>query len=60
MMSQFVVHSMPGSLYGRAVFATLEEKHADYRLASVTAGNLQVRAASVTADNVQNLSHFRD
>ncbi len=35
-MSQFVVHSMPGSPYGRAVFATLEEKHADYRLASVT------------------------
>ena len=35
-MSEFVVHSMPGSPYGRAVFATLEEKHADYRLAPVT------------------------
>ena len=35
-MSQFVVHSMPGSPYGRAVFAALEEKHADYRLAPVT------------------------
>ena len=35
-MSQFVVHSMPGSPYGRAVFAMLEEKHADYRLAPVT------------------------
>jgi glutathione S-transferase len=35
-MSEFVVHSMPGSPYGRAVFATLEEKRADYRLAPVT------------------------
>jgi hypothetical protein len=25
-MSEFVVHSVPGSPYGRAVFATLEEK----------------------------------
>jgi len=35
-MSEFVVHSIPGSPYGRTVFATLEEKHADYRLAPVT------------------------
>ena len=35
-MSQFIVHSIPGSPYGRAVFATLEEKRADYRLAPVT------------------------
>jgi glutathione S-transferase len=35
-MSEFVVHSMPGSPYGRAVFATLEEKRANYRLAPVT------------------------
>jgi glutathione S-transferase len=35
-MSEFMVHSVPGSPYGRAVFATLEEKRADYRLAVVT------------------------
>jgi glutathione S-transferase len=35
-MSEFIVHSIPGSPYGRAVFAGLEEKHADYRLASLT------------------------
>jgi glutathione S-transferase len=35
-MSEFVVHSMPGSPYGRAVFATLEEKRAGYRLAPIT------------------------
>lgn len=34
-MSAFIVHSIPGSPYGRAVFATLEEKRADYRLAPV-------------------------
>ncbi len=35
-MSEFIVHSVPGSPYGRTVFATLEEKRADYRLAPVT------------------------
>ena len=35
-MSEFVVHSVPGSPYGRAVFATLEEKRANYRLVPVT------------------------
>ena len=35
-MSEFIVHSIPGSPYGRAVFSTLEEKRADYRLAVVT------------------------
>lgn len=34
-MSEFIVHSIPGSPYGRAVFATLEEKGAPYRLAPV-------------------------
>jgi glutathione S-transferase len=34
-MSEFIVHSVPGSPYGRAVFATLEEKGARYRLAPV-------------------------
>lgn len=31
-MSEFIVHSVPGSPYGRAVLAVLEEKGADYRL----------------------------
>lgn len=31
-MSEFVVHSVPGSPFGRAVLATLEEKGAAYRL----------------------------
>jgi glutathione S-transferase len=35
MMSAFVVHSVPGSPYGRAVFAMLEEKGVPYRLAPV-------------------------
>jgi glutathione S-transferase len=39
-MSQvFVVHSIPGSPYGRAVFAALEEKGARYRLAPVDGAN---------------------
>jgi glutathione S-transferase len=37
-MSAFVVHSIPGSPFGRAVFATLEEKGAAYRLAPVAPG----------------------
>lgn len=37
-MSKFVVHSVPGSPYGRAVLATLEEKAARYRLAPVAPG----------------------
>ena len=31
-MVQMIVHSIPGSPYGRAVLATLEEKGAAYRL----------------------------
>jgi glutathione S-transferase len=34
-MSEFIIHSLPGSPYGRAVFAALEEKHAAYRIAPV-------------------------
>ena len=41
-MSQFIVHSIPGSKYGRAVLATLEEKGADYRLAPVDPGALKI------------------
>ncbi len=37
-MSAFVVHSVAGSPYGRAVFATLEEKGVGYRLAPVAPG----------------------
>src|SRR6202167_3463605 len=35
-MSEFIVHSVPGSPYTRAVFATLEEKPAEYRLPPTT------------------------
>jgi len=34
-MTDFVVHSVPGSPFGRAVFAALEEKGADYGLQRV-------------------------
>jgi len=37
-MSEFVIHSIPGSPFGRAVFAALEEKKAPYRLAAVAPG----------------------
>jgi glutathione S-transferase len=37
-MSDFTVHSIPGSPYGRAVFAALEEKGAEYRLSPVAPG----------------------
>jgi glutathione S-transferase len=40
-MSEFVVHSIPGSPFGRAVLATLEEKAADYRLAPVAPNMLK-------------------
>ena len=41
-MSQFIVHSVPGSPFGRAVLATLEEKNADYRLAALAANMMKV------------------
>ena len=37
-MSEFIVHSIPGSPFGRSVLATLEEKRAPYRLAPVAPG----------------------
>ncbi len=43
-MSEFIVHSIPGSPYGRAVLATLEEKGADYRLAPVAPGTFRAPA----------------
>ena len=36
-MSEFTVHSIPGSPFGRAVMATLEEKGASYRLSVLAA-----------------------
>ena len=43
-MSEFIVHSIPGSPYGRAVLATLEEKGAPYRLAPVAPGTFRAPA----------------
>jgi len=40
-MSEFVVHTIPGSPFARSVLATLEEKGASYRLAGVPQGTLQ-------------------
>jgi glutathione S-transferase len=40
-MSEFVVHSIPGSPFGRAVLIALEEKGTSYRLAPVTRAILQ-------------------
>jgi glutathione S-transferase len=40
-MSEFVVYSVPGSPFGRAVLVSLEEKVAKYRLAPVAPGTLR-------------------
>jgi glutathione S-transferase len=40
-MSEFIVHSVPGSPYGRSVLTMLEEKGAPYRLAAVALGTFQ-------------------
>ena len=40
-MPQFIVHSIPGSPYGRAVLATLMEKGASYRLSPVAPGTFR-------------------
>ena len=40
-MSEFTVHSVPGSPFGRAVLATLEEKGALYRLSPVMPGTMR-------------------
>ncbi len=37
-MSEFIVHSIPGSPFGRSVLSALEEKGASYRLAPVAPG----------------------
>jgi glutathione S-transferase len=43
-MSGFIVHSAPGSPFGRAVLATLEEKQVAWRLAPVALGTLRAPA----------------
>src|SRR5215831_9972759 len=40
-MSEFIVHSIPGSPFGRAVLATLEEKRASYRFSPVAPSTLR-------------------
>ena len=40
-MSEFIVHSIPGSPFGRAVLVALEEKGAPYRLVPVGPGSLR-------------------
>jgi len=40
-MSEIIVHSIPGSPFGRAVLITLEEKAARYRFSPVSPGNLR-------------------
>jgi glutathione S-transferase len=41
-MSQFVVHTVPGSPFGRAVLVALEEKRAPYTVAPVAPGALKI------------------
>ena len=40
-MSEFIVHSIPGSPFGRLVLAALEEKGASWRLAPVAPGTMR-------------------
>ena len=40
-MQDFIIHSIPGSPYGRAVLVALEEKSARYRLSPVPPGSLK-------------------
>jgi glutathione S-transferase len=40
-MNEFVIHSIPGSPFGRAVLVALQEKGAAYRLAPVLPGTLR-------------------
>ena len=43
-MSEFVIHSIPGSPFGRAVLVALEEKGARYRLAPIAPGSTRTPA----------------
>jgi glutathione S-transferase len=40
-MSDFIVYSIPGSPFGRALLATLEEKRASYRFSPVALGSMR-------------------
>src|SRR5271168_4212179 len=40
-MSDFIVHSIPGSPFGRAVLAVMEEKGATYRVSPVAPGSFR-------------------
>jgi glutathione S-transferase len=40
-MNEFIIHSIPGSPFGRAAFVVLEEKGVHARLAPVTPGNFR-------------------
>jgi glutathione S-transferase len=40
-MSEFIVHSIPGSPFGRSVLAALEEKNGPYRLTPVAPGTIK-------------------
>src|ERR1035438_9175029 len=40
-MSEFIVHTIPGSPFARAVLATLEEKGAPYRVSPVAPGTFR-------------------
>ena len=40
-MSEFVVYTVPGSPYARAVLATLEEKRVDYRLSPLAPAGIK-------------------
>ncbi len=40
-MSEFIVHTIPGSPFARAVMAALEEKGADWRIAPIAPGTLK-------------------
>jgi glutathione S-transferase len=40
-MSEFIVHSIPGSPFGRSVMAALEEKGASWRLSPVAPGTMR-------------------
>jgi glutathione S-transferase len=40
-MNDFIVHTIPGSPYARAVLATLEEKRLPYRIAAIAPGQLK-------------------
>src|ERR1700758_2280852 len=41
-MPEFIVHSVPGSPFGRAVLATLEEKNTPYRFSPVAPGGSKI------------------